>query len=88
PPTVGACVECFDILTATQKSAFERLISDRIPGITTIELLCMLLQNHSGEDQTETFETVDEALNIMEETGQITEPISSSISSCLQSLYG
>jgi hypothetical protein len=58
-------MECFDILTATQQSTFERLISDRIPGITTIELLCMLLQNNSGEDQTEMLETVDEALNIM-----------------------
>lgn len=88
PPTVRACVECFDILTAAQQSTFERLISDRIPGITTIELLCMLLQNNSGEDQTETLETLDEALNIMEETGQITEPVSLSISSCLGSLYG
>lgn len=90
PPTAAACERCFNVLTDTQQSAFEDDLSRRIPGITTIEQLCALLQNEfsSGEDPVETLEAVDESLNLLEETGVITEPISSSISSCLRTLYG
>ncbi len=89
PPTAAACERCFNVLTAIQ-SAFEDDLSRRIPGITTIEQLCALLQNefNSIEDPTETLEAVDDSLNLLAETGVITESISSNISSCLRSLYG
>ena len=44
PPTVGACVGCFDMLSDTAQSEFEEAIPTRFqmlfPGITTIEQLC------------------------------------------------
>lgn len=90
PPTVEACERCFNPLTATQQSAFEDDLSRRIPGITTIEQLCALLQNehNSTEDPTETLEAVDDSLNLLEESGVISQSVSSSISSCLHMLYG
>jgi hypothetical protein len=37
PPTTQGCENCFDVLTATQQSAFEDEIPREFPGITTIE---------------------------------------------------
>ena len=90
PPTVEACEKCFNILTVSQKSVFEDDLSRKIPGVTTIEELCQLLQNehNSIEDPTETLEAVDESLNLLVETDVISQFVSSSISSCLKSLYG
>jgi hypothetical protein len=87
---VEACEKCFNVFTATQQSAFENDLSRRISGLTSIEQLCALLQNehNSNEDPTETLEVVDGSLNLLEETGVITQSVSSSISYCLHLLYG
>ena len=78
PPTVGACVGCFDdVLNAEQQTTFEEEFTGHIPGVTTIEELCTFLQNiHlNGGDPIETLNAVDSVLNLMEETGDITQSI-------------
>ena len=88
PPTTQGCEGCFDILTATQQSAFETEIPGEFPGISTIEQLCAHLVNLiiSGENPTEALQNIDEILGRLQETGQISSTTHSAINACLSRL--
>ena len=88
PPTTQGCEGCFDVLTATQQSAFETEIPSEFPGITTIEQLCAHLVNLiiSGENPTEALQNIDEILGRLQETGQISSTTHSAINAYLSRL--
>jgi hypothetical protein len=88
PPTTQGCEGCFDVLTATQQSAFETEIPGEFPGISTIEQLCARLVNLiiSGENPAEALQNIDEILGRLQETGQISSTTHSAINACLSRL--
>jgi hypothetical protein len=88
PPTTQGCEGCFDVLTATQQSAFETEIPGEFPGVSTIEQLCAHLVNLiiSGENPTEALQNIDEILGRLQETGQISSTTHSAINACLSRL--
>jgi len=88
PPTTKGCEGCFDVLTATQQSAFETEIPGEFPGISTIEQLCARLVNLiiSGENPAEALQNIDEILGRLQETGQISSTTHSAINACLSRL--
>jgi hypothetical protein len=96
PPTVGACVGCFDMLSDTAQSEFEEAIPTRFqmlfPGITTIEQLCAALNSAFLKDEVEVvnsaLDVLDSILNDFAEDGTINQATHSSIISCLTRLYG
>jgi hypothetical protein len=96
PPTVGACVGCFDMLSDTAQSEFEEAIPTRFqmlfPGITTIEQLCAALNSAFLNDEVEVvnsaLDVLDSILNDFAEDGTINQATHSSIISCLTRLYG
>ena len=96
PPTVGACVGCFDMLSDTAQSEFEEAIPTRFqmlfPGITTIEQLCAALNRAFLNDEVEVvnsaLDVLDSILNDFAEDGTINQATHSSIISCLTRLYG
>ncbi len=88
PPTTQGCEGCFDVLTATQQSAFETEIPGEFPGISTIEQLCAHLVNLiiSEENPTEALQNIDEILGRLQETGHISSTTHSAINACLSRL--
>ena len=88
PPLPKGCEGCFDVLTATQQSAFETEIPGEFPGISTIEQLCARLVNLiiSGENPAEALQNIDEILGRLQETGQISSTTHSAINACLSRL--
>jgi hypothetical protein len=96
PPTVGACVGCFNMLSDTAQSEFEEAIPTRFqmlfPGITTIEQLCAALNSAFLNDEVEVvnsaLDVLDSILNDFAEDGTINQATHSSIISCLTRLYG
>lgn len=88
PPTTQGCEGCFDVLTATQQSAFETEIPGEFPGISTIEQLCAHLVNLIilGGNPAEALQNIDEILGRLQETGQISSTTHSAINACLSRL--
>ena len=88
PPTTQGCEGCFDVLTATQQSAFETEIPGEFPGLSTIEQLCAHLVNLiiSEENPAEALQNIDEILGRLQETGHISSIAHSAINACLSRL--
>ena len=66
PPSVDGCVECFNVLSETQKTEVEESLSDGgFPGITTFEELCTFAINEilQGADPTTFTEQLQTILN-------------------------
>jgi len=88
PPTTQGCEGCFDVLAATQQSAFETEIPGEFPGLSTIEQLCAHLVNLiiSEENPAEALQNIDEILGRLQETGHISSTAHSAINACLSRL--
>jgi hypothetical protein len=88
PPTTQGCEGCFDVLPATQQSAFETEIPGEFPGLSTIEQLCAHLVNLiiSEENPAEALQNINEILGRLQETGHISSAAHSAINACLSRL--